>query len=274
MENNNRWTIPLVKEELHSALFYMHPNKSPGPDNFNPTFYPKFLDLYCNDIWKAVTAWLERDSFSLSQNDTNISLIPKCANPDNMKDFHPIYLCNVVYKLVYKALANILKIILDKCVTEEQSTFVGVRYILDNAMIAIKIIHALKHKTKGSKAHLALKVDIIKAYNIVDSFFRGMLSRMGFMDQLIHRVMMCITSMHYTILVNLDRMGPIKPGRGLRQGNPLSSYLFIIVSEGISTLIKGAMASGDIHGILSYPKICPLVIQDIFQGTLIHFSKH
>lgn len=78
---------------------------------------------------------------------------------------------------------------------------------------------------------------------------RDVLSRMGFVDSWIHWVMMCVTSVHYIILVNSDRVGPIEPGRGLRQGDPLSPYRFILVLEGLSALIKGAMASGGIHGI-------------------------
>ncbi|CAK8573865.1 unnamed protein product [Lathyrus sativus] len=97
-----------------------------------------------------------------------------------MKDFRPISLCNVIYKLLSKALVNRLKVMLGKCVTEEQSTFVEGCSIMDSVMIAIEVIHALKRKTKGNKARLGLKVDIIKAYDIVDwGFLRGMLYRMG-----------------------------------------------------------------------------------------------
>lgn len=85
-----------------------------------------------------------------------------------MKDLRPILLCNVVYKLVPKLLANRLKKVLSKCVSEEQSTFVEGRSILDNVMLAIEIIHALKRKAKGNNAQLALKIDISKVYDRVD----------------------------------------------------------------------------------------------------------
>lgn len=101
--------------------------------------------------------------FLPSLNDTNICLIPKCSNPQYMKEYCPISLCNVVYKLVFKTLANRMKHVLDKCVAEEQSTFIEGRLILDNAMIAFKVIRALKRKTRGSRANLALKIDISKA---------------------------------------------------------------------------------------------------------------
>lgn len=121
---------------------------------------------------------------------------------------------------------------------------------MDNALIAIEVIHVLKRNTKGNKGELELKINISKVYDIVDwSFLEGVLSRMGFVERWIHRVMMCVTSTNYSVLVNADRVGPIHPGRGLRQGDSLSPYLFILVAEGMSALINRVMAMGDIHGV-------------------------
>ncbi|GAU49866.1 hypothetical protein TSUD_366220 [Trifolium subterraneum] len=131
----------------------------------------------------AASTWLERGYFPTSLNDTNICLIPKCDNPTSMKDLRPISLCNVLYKMISKVLANRLKCCLDKCVSQEQSTFVEGRSILDNALIATEVIHALKRKTTGRRGELALKIDISKAYDKVDwVFLRGVMTRMGFTD--------------------------------------------------------------------------------------------
>jgi hypothetical protein len=100
---------------------------------------------------------------------------------------------------------------------------------------------------------LALKIDISKAYDKVDwGFMRGMLERLGFDVKWIHWMMLCVSSVNYSVLVNFERVGPIHPGRGLRQGDPLSPYLFILVTEGLTTLIKQSAARGDLHGV----KIC------------------
>jgi hypothetical protein len=122
----------------------MHPDKAPGPDGFNPAFYQHFWDLCGNDIYEAARDWLDRGYFPSSLNETNICLIPKCDNPISMKDMRPISLCNVLYKMVSKVLANRLKECIDKCVSEEQSAFVEGRSILDNALIAIEVLHSLK----------------------------------------------------------------------------------------------------------------------------------
>ncbi|GAU41436.1 hypothetical protein TSUD_98320 [Trifolium subterraneum] len=143
-----------------------------------------------------------------------------------------------------------LKCCLDKCVSQEQSTFVEGRSILDNALIATEVIHALKRKTQGRRGELALKIYISKAYDKVDwGFFRGVMTKMGFSDVWIRWVMMCVSSVNYSVLMNSDRVGPISPGRGLRQGDPLSPYLFILVTECLTALIHQAVGRGDLHGV-------------------------
>ncbi|GAU19381.1 hypothetical protein TSUD_76250 [Trifolium subterraneum] len=249
-DDNLVLTAPITKVEIQQALFQMHPDKSPGPDGFNPAFYQRFWEQCSDDIFSAASTWLERGYFPTSLNDTNICLIPKCDNPTSMKDLRPISLCNVLYKMISKVLANRLKCCLDKCVSQEQSAFVEGRSILDNALIATEVIHALKRKTNGRRGELALKIDISKAYDKVDwGFLRGVMTRMGFTDVWIRWVMMCVSSVNYSVLMNSDRVGPISPGRGLRQGDPLSPYLFILVTECLTALIHQAVGRGDLHGV-------------------------
>ncbi|GAU18647.1 hypothetical protein TSUD_124800 [Trifolium subterraneum] len=248
-EDNMYLAASITKVEIQQALFQMHPDKSPGPDGFNPTFYQRFWEQCGDDIFVAASTWLDRGYFPTSLNETNICLIPKCDNPISMKDLRPISLCNVLYKMISKVLANRLKLCLDKCVSQEQSAFVEGRSILDNALISIEVLHSLKRKTKGRRGELALKIDISKAYDKVDwGFLRGVLTRMGFGDRWIRWIMMCVSSINYSVLMNYDKVGPIIPGLGLRQGDPLSPYLFILVAEGLTSLIHQAVGRGDVHG--------------------------
>ncbi|MCI54072.1 RNA-directed DNA polymerase (Reverse transcriptase), partial [Trifolium medium] len=76
-----------------------------------------------------------------------------------------------------------------------------------------------------------------------------MLERLGFADKWIQWMMLCVSSVNYSVLVNHEKVGPIFTGRGLRQGDPLSPYLFILVTECLSALIKNYVARGDIHGV-------------------------
>ncbi|WJX23528.1 hypothetical protein P8452_12731 [Trifolium repens] len=272
-EDNARLTSPILKEEIYNALMQMHPDKSPGPDGFNPAFYQHFWHLCGDDIFAAVKTWLDRGFFPTSLNETNICLIPKCDNPNSMKDLRPIALCNVLYKLVSKLLANRLKGCIANCISEEQSAFVEGRSILDNALIAMEVIHSLKRRTRGSKGELALKIDISKAFDKVDwGFLKGMLVRMGFSETWVRWIMMCVSTVNYSVLMNFDKVGPIHPGRGLRQGDPLSPYLFILATEGLTALIKQSIGRGDLHGV----KICrgaPVVSHLLFADDCFLFCR-
>ncbi|KAK2365796.1 hypothetical protein QL285_079253 [Trifolium repens] len=272
-EDNIALTAPITKEELKCSLFEMHPDKSPGPDGFNPAFFQRFWNLCGDDVFVAAKCWLERGYFPSALNETNICLIPKCDDPVSMKDLRPISLCNVLYKMVSKLLANRLKKCLSKCISEEQSAFVEGRSILDNALVATEIIHAMKRKTRGRKGDLALKIDISKAYDRVDwGFMKGMLVQLGFDDKWVQWMMLCVSSVNYSVLVNFDRVGTIYPGRGLRQGDPLSPYLFILVAQGLSALIHRSVAQGDMHGV----KICrgaPVVSHLLFADDCFLFCR-
>ncbi|GAU32101.1 hypothetical protein TSUD_358070 [Trifolium subterraneum] len=273
LEDNERLVAPITREELRNALFQMHPDKSPGPDGFNPAFFQHFWGMCGEDIFQEVTGWLDRGFFPSSMNETNICLIPKCDRPNTMRDYRPISLCNVLYKMVSKVLANRLKFCLDSCVSEEQSAFIEGGSITDNALIAIEIIHYLKRKTRGYKGELALKIDISKAYDRVEwGFLKGMLTKMGFSEKWIRWMMLCVSSVNYSVLMNFERVGPIHPGRGLRQGDPLSPYLFILVAEGLTSLINKAVAQGDLHGV----KICrgaPMVSHLLFADDCFLFCR-
>jgi len=155
-------------EEFKQAAFSMQVDKCPGPDGFNLGFYQHFWDTCGHEVYQACCRWLESGAFPPHVNSTNITLIPKGDSQTSMKDWRPIALCNVVYKIVAKVLANRLKQVLDKCISINQSAFVLGRSILDNAMVAIEIVHYMKAKAKGKSKDVALKLDISKAYDKLD----------------------------------------------------------------------------------------------------------
>ena len=101
-------------------------------------------------------------------NRTNITLVPKTKNPTNMTEFRPISLCNVVYKLISKVLANLLKIILPHIISENQSAFLTGRLITDNVLVAFELMHYLEHKKDGKEGVMAIKLDMSKAYDRIE----------------------------------------------------------------------------------------------------------
>ncbi|MCH80360.1 replication protein A 70 kDa dna-binding subunit, partial [Trifolium medium] len=273
LEDNDALTAPFTLAEFKEAIFAMEGDKCPGPDGFNPGFYHHFWDLCGHEIFKAGCAWLDCRAFPPNLNSTNITLIPKGETQTTMKDWRPISLCNVLYKVVAKVLANRLKSVLDKCISENQSASVPGRSILDNAMAPIEIIHSMKSKTRGKKGEAALKLDISKAYDRIDwVFLKEMMAKMGFSQKWIDWIMLCVETVDYSVIVNGHMVGPIVPGRGLRQGDPLSPYLFIICAEGLSALIKQAEHKGELHGV----KICrnaPIISHLLFADDCFLFFK-
>ncbi|MCH79971.1 hypothetical protein A2U01_0000733, partial [Trifolium medium] len=118
-DDNHKLTRDFQIEEFKEALFSMHSDKAPGPDELNPTFYKRFWALYGNEVSQTSKQWLQRGRFPDQLNDTNIVLIPKVDSPTSMKDLKPTSLCNVLYKIVLNVLANKIKPLLNRANEKE-----------------------------------------------------------------------------------------------------------------------------------------------------------
>ena len=124
----------------------MNPTKAPGPDGMNTLFFQKYWHIVGTDISNAILDCINSGKFLQSINFTHITLIPKKKNPDLMSNFRPISLCNVIFKLVSKVLANKLKRILGRIISDCQSAFVAERVITNNILISFEILHYMKSK--------------------------------------------------------------------------------------------------------------------------------
>lgn len=211
---NRSLTEELNMEELSAAIKQMHPDKSAGPDGLNPAFYQHFWGLFGNDVFQCCKQWMNELAFPLDLNYTNIVLIPKKDNVDDMKDLRPIALCNVLYKVLAKVLANRLKGILPDIITDNQSAFVPGRNITDNVLVAFELLHYMKQKKKGAEGEVALKLDVSKAYDRVDwGFLFHQMRKLGFDNKWIAWIRLCVTTVTYSISFNGSQLGPlIRPG--------------------------------------------------------------
>lgn len=133
-----------------------------------------------------------------------------------MGDLRCIALCNVVYKIIVKVMANHLKLLLDSIIVENQSAFVPERLMTDNIMIAFEIQHCLKCKTQGKDGYAAMKLDMSKAYDHIEwPLLRAIMLKLGFCVRWMNLIWACISSVEYHILHEGGEIGPIIPHRGL-----------------------------------------------------------
>ena len=163
------------------ALKQMAPLKAPGPDGMPPIFYQHYWDSIGDDVSCAVLSCLNSGSISASLNHTHITLIPKIKNPESVSDFRPISLCNILYKLISKVLANRLKTLLPYVVSESQSAFQSDKAISDNILVAFETLHHMKIKKTGKEGFMAMKLDMSKAYDRVEwIFLEKLMRKLGF----------------------------------------------------------------------------------------------
>ena len=225
------------------------------------------------EVSEAVLSVLNSGIIPDKLNHTFLALIPKIHSLRKVSDFKPISLSNVLYKIIAKVLANRLKPLLPHLISETQGVFLFERIITDNILIAHENLHYLKQKRTGKLRYMALKLDMSKAYDRVEwVFLEKIMVKMGFCKKWVDLVSACIRSVTYSILLNGQPHGLITPSLGLRQGDPLSPYLFLLVTKGLHALLKKAEENENIKGI-SLCAVGPRVSHLLFADDSLVFCR-
>ena len=177
-----------------------------------------------------------------SVNVTFVPLVPKKAEMVEIKDFWPISLVGWVYKIISKVLANRLKTILGKIISNSQNAFIGGRQILDSVLIANE---CLDGRRRSGALGVICKLDLEKVYNYVNwEFFLYLLQRCGFGERWRAWIEWCILTVR-SILINGTPEGFFNSSRGIRQGDPLSPLLFV---EALSRMVNATIEQGLLSG--------------------------
>jgi hypothetical protein len=207
-------------------------------DGFNAGFFHAHWQLVKPFVMAAVLGFLNGGDILEEVNKTLLVLIPKVSNPQDLSQYRPTSLCNVLYKLCSKTMANRLRQILDEVVSVEQSAFVPGRLITDNVLIAYECIHYLRNN-KGKAGGCAIKLDMVKIYDRVEwRYLDAIMRALGFPVSWCSLVMRCVSSVSFSVRVNGVFSDSFKPTRGIRQGDLISPHLFLLCSEGLSSMIK------------------------------------
>jgi len=235
---------PFTVEDIKAALKEMQPYKAPGPDGFQAIFYQRYWHIVHGEVCPTVLQVLHGEPMPAQLNETFITLIPKVPHPERINQFRPIGLCNVTYKLVSKCIVQRLKRVLPQLISPTQSSFVPGRQITDNVIIMQEMLHSMRRK-KGNKGWLAIKLDLEKAYDRLRwDFIEDTLIRMRLPDQLVRVIMTCVSSCMLNILWNGEPTEQFQPTHGIRQGDPLSPYLFVACMERLTQLIEQKVIEG------------------------------
>ncbi|GJT45806.1 putative RNA-directed DNA polymerase, eukaryota, reverse transcriptase zinc-binding domain protein [Tanacetum coccineum] len=217
----------ILLDEVKKIVWECGSNKAPGPDGFSFAFIKKYWDLMKMDIFEFVNSFFASGSMP--------------------QDVRPISLIGTHYKIISKLLANRLSKVIDKVVSKEQSAFISGRQILDGPLIISEIIQWYK---KRKKKMLIFKVDFEKAFDSLSrNYLDFILASLGFGSKWRSWIRACLHSSRASILINGSPTSEFSIKRGLRQGDPLSPFLFILIMEGLHCAMSNAVSSGLIRGI-------------------------
>ncbi|GKV25499.1 hypothetical protein SLEP1_g34934 [Rubroshorea leprosula] len=238
---------PFSEEEVRQAVWSCESTKAPGPDGFNFKFVKEMWGTLKEDVMGYVSDFHKHGKLVRGVNSSFIVLIPKVNSPQKIEEFRPISLVGVMYKLIAKLLARRLSSVLNGIIGENQMAFVGGRQLADSVVIANEIIdEAQKRKKKG----FVFKADFEKTYDKVCwEFLDYMMLRLGFGQKWKNWINECLKTAEVSVLLNGSTTRQFKMQRGLRQGDPLSPFLFLIVAEGLNGIISSAASLGLFNGI-------------------------
>lgn len=234
-------------DEIFRAMMSCDPSKAPGYDGFNMRFIREMWDVVGEDISQLILNFFASGEFPPSINTTWVTLIPKSEQAENISEFRPISVIGCIYKIIAKLIASRLKPVIGEIISETQTGFIENRYILDGVLTANESVVWMKNKRKKGAL---FKVDFKKAYDSLRwTFIEHMLTQVGIGPRMKKWIMWCITSASIFVMVNGSPTEPFKLQRGIRQGDPISSFIFTIVSEALNFVIRKAKELGLIDGL-------------------------
>ncbi|GJZ02027.1 RNA-directed DNA polymerase, eukaryota, reverse transcriptase zinc-binding domain protein [Tanacetum coccineum] len=233
-EDAEAMIVEVSDNEIKDARFDINSLKASGPDGYTSCFFKKAWSLIGKDVCMAIREFFSKGKLLKEVNTTLVALVPKVDTPNQISDFRRIACCNVLYKCISKILTNRMKNGLSKVVSINQSAFIPGRHIQDNILLTQELLRGYNRKQETNRC----AINIQKAYDTVSwKFLKDVLKEVGFHLVMINWVMICISIASFSICINGEVCGYFKGGRGLRQGDPMSPYLFTLVMEVLNMIM-------------------------------------
>jgi hypothetical protein len=269
--DNDHLLKPMTVEEVKRVVFLLDPDSAPGPDGFSGVFFQSCWELIAQDVFEAVQEFMVGVPIPRSVSSALMVLLPKKDSPSTFADYRPISLCNFVNKIFTRLLCERLRDILPRLVSPEQSAFVKGRDILDNVLLAQELLQHFHRKTRGH--NMVLKLDMMKAFDRVSwAFLQAVLAKFGFSPHFVTLIANNLTASCFAVLINGSPGDFFNSTRGLKQGDPLSPILFVLVVDALSRGLTHLHSVGRLDGF-ALPRGAMPVTHLCFADDLVIFTK-
>ena len=261
-------------EELKQSFWDCDESKSSGPDGFNFKFYRLFWNFIADDLLDLAKNFFKIGRLSKGVNHAYVHLISNSSV--GFKDFRPISLIYDIYKIMAKVFSSHMKAVMHDLISENQTTFFVGRQIIDGFLVANKVVHSLK---RGRVSSLIFKVNVYKASDSMQwDYLEQVMRHMSVGEKWINLINTCISTAKLSVLINGSHSKEFLIGREIRQGDPLSLFLFLIAVEELSVLFQRAITNDLFKGIPFGDSFCLSHLQYvddtlIFMPVNLHMVK-
>ena len=233
--------VPTV-EEIRDTVASMPKNKASGPDGFSVDFFWEAWDVVGQDLIEAVQGFFLSGSLPRNFNTTALALIPKVPGADKMIQFRPVSCCTTVYKIIARLIKNKLKLFISDAVQGNQVGFVQGRLLCENVLLASELV--TNFHNGGDTTRGCLQVDLAKAYDKLDwDFLLNVLQAIKLPEVFIGWIKECFTTPTFSVAFNGELIGFFPGKKGLRQGDPISSLLFVLAMDVLSKKLGRGLIS-------------------------------